>query len=153
MLVPPGSIHLHKHSPSVLHLPLWVSAIGQIRNSQSSVAGAGLSLGENHFPADSLTWREMLTGLTTCLFNHGPDNPLLQPLSTQFHKVQDNNNNNWSTPLRKKEGNNPKWFRYRLSSARADKLGSQDTQETWLNPQVCHWFSGCVTRNQCRGRT
>jgi hypothetical protein len=30
-----GSIHLHKHSPSVLHLPLWVSAIGRIRKSQS----------------------------------------------------------------------------------------------------------------------
>jgi hypothetical protein len=41
-----------------------------IRNSQSSVAGVGLSLGENHFPTDSLTWREFLTGLTTCLFNH-----------------------------------------------------------------------------------
>jgi hypothetical protein len=35
MPVPPGSIHLHKHSPSVLHLPLWVSATGQIRKSQS----------------------------------------------------------------------------------------------------------------------
>jgi hypothetical protein len=35
MPVPPGSIHLHKHSPSVLHLPLWVSTTGQIRKSQS----------------------------------------------------------------------------------------------------------------------
>jgi hypothetical protein len=35
MPVPPGSIHLHKHSPSVLHLPLWVSATGRIRKSQS----------------------------------------------------------------------------------------------------------------------
>jgi hypothetical protein len=65
MLVLPGSIHLHNHSPSVLHLPLWVSATGRIRKSQSFVAGAGLSLGENHFPANSLTWRELLTGLTT----------------------------------------------------------------------------------------
>lgn len=39
-------------------------------NSQSSVAGARLSLGENHFPTNSLTWRELLTGLTTYLFNH-----------------------------------------------------------------------------------
>jgi hypothetical protein len=85
----------------VLHLPLWASAIGQIRNSQSSEAGVGLSLGENHFPADSLTWRELLTGLTTCLFNHGPDNPLLQPVSAQFPQGEDNNNNNWSIPLRK----------------------------------------------------
>jgi hypothetical protein len=58
------------------------------QNSQSSVAGAGLSLGENHFPTNSLTWRELLTGLTTCLFNHGPDNPLLQPTSTQFQQVR-----------------------------------------------------------------
>jgi hypothetical protein len=75
MPVPPRSIHLHKHSPSVLHLPLWASTTGQIRKSQSSEAGAGLSLGENHFPADSLTWREFLTGLTTCLF-YQPDNHL-----------------------------------------------------------------------------
>jgi hypothetical protein len=101
MPVPPGSIHLHKHSPSVLHLPLWVSATGQIRKSQSSVAGAGLSLGENHFPTDSLSWRELLTGLTTCLFYNGPDNPVLQPASTQILQSEDNNNNNGSTPLRK----------------------------------------------------
>jgi hypothetical protein len=84
MPVPPGSIHLHKHSPSVLHLPLWALATGRIRNSQSSVAGAGLTLGENHFPTSSLTWREMLTGLTTCLFYHGPDNPVLQPVFNSF---------------------------------------------------------------------
>jgi hypothetical protein len=74
--------------------PLRVSTTGQIRNSQSSVAGAGLSLGENHFPTNSLTWRELLTGLTTCLFNHGPDNPLLQPVSTQFPQGKDNSNIN-----------------------------------------------------------
>jgi hypothetical protein len=108
MPVPPGSIHLHKHSPSVLHLPLWVSATGRIKNSQSSVAGVGLSLGENHFPTDSLTWRELLTGLTTCLFNHGPDNPLLQPVSAQFQQGEDNNNNNWSIPLRKNRRQQPK---------------------------------------------
>jgi hypothetical protein len=98
MPVPPGSIHLHKHSPSVLHLPLWVSATGQIRNSQSSVAGVGLSLGENHFPTDSLTWRELLTGLTTCLFYHNPDNPEREcstssaHSSTQLQPGEDNNN-------------------------------------------------------------
>jgi hypothetical protein len=107
MHVPPGSIHLHKNSPSVLHLPLWVSATGQIRNSQSFVAGVGLSLGENHFPTDSLTWREMLTGLTTCLFNHGPDNLLLQPVSTQFPQGEDNNNTG-QFHSGKIEGNNPK---------------------------------------------
>jgi hypothetical protein len=73
---------------------LRVSTTGRIRNSQSSVAGVGLSLGENHFPTNSLTWRELLTGLTTCLFNHGPDNPLLQPLSTQFQQGTGDNNNN-----------------------------------------------------------
>jgi hypothetical protein len=56
-------------------------------NYQSFVVGVGLSLGENHFSTNSLTWRELLTGLTTCLFNHGPDNPLPQPASTQFQQV------------------------------------------------------------------
>jgi hypothetical protein len=76
----------------MLHLPLWVSAIGLIRNYQSFIAGVGLSMGENHFPTDSLTWRELLTGLKTCLFNHGPDNPLLQPVSAQFSQGGDNSN-------------------------------------------------------------
>jgi hypothetical protein len=88
----PGDItHLHKNSPSVLHLPLWVLAIDQIKNSKSFVASAGLSLGENHFPTNSLTWRELLIGLTTFLFNHGPDNPLLQHTprlsSSQVRKI------------------------------------------------------------------
>jgi hypothetical protein len=52
--------------------PLRVSTTGHIKNSQSSVAGAGLSLGENRFPKNSLTWRELLTSLTTCLFNPQP---------------------------------------------------------------------------------
>jgi hypothetical protein len=30
-----GSIHFHKHNPSVLHLPLWVLATGRIKKSQS----------------------------------------------------------------------------------------------------------------------
>jgi hypothetical protein len=41
-------------------------------------------MGENHFLADSLTWRELFIGLTTYLFNHDPDSLLLQPVSTQF---------------------------------------------------------------------
>jgi hypothetical protein len=40
------------------------------RNSQSSVVSAGLSLGENHFPTNSVTWRDSPIGLTACLFNH-----------------------------------------------------------------------------------
>jgi hypothetical protein len=28
-------------------------------------------------------------GLETLFFNHGPDNPLLQPTSTQFHQDED----------------------------------------------------------------
>jgi hypothetical protein len=56
-------------------------------------------------PKNSLTWRELLTGLTTCLFNHGPDNPLLQPVSTQFPQGEENNH--WSIQLRKTEGNKP----------------------------------------------
>jgi hypothetical protein len=69
-------------------------ATGRIRNSQSYVAGVGLSLGENHYPTNSLTCRELLTGVTTCLFNHGPDNPLLQPVSTQFLQGKDNSDSN-----------------------------------------------------------
>jgi hypothetical protein len=79
----------------LLHLPLRVSATGHIRNSQSSVASDGLSLGENHFPSNSITWREMLTGLKTFLFYHGPDKPLLLRVSTQFLQGEDNNNNNF----------------------------------------------------------
>jgi hypothetical protein len=70
MHVPPESIHLQKNIPSMLHLPLWVLAIGRINNYQRSIASVGLSLGENHFPTYSLTWRELFTGLKTCLFNH-----------------------------------------------------------------------------------
>jgi hypothetical protein len=65
-----------------------VLTTGQIRNSLRSVVGARLSLGGNHFPTNSLTGRELLTCLTTCLFNHGPDNPLLQLASTQFQQVR-----------------------------------------------------------------
>jgi hypothetical protein len=32
----------------------------------------------------------LLTGLTTFLFNHGLDNPLIQPTSTHFHQGEDN---------------------------------------------------------------
>jgi hypothetical protein len=71
MPVPPRNIHLHCHTiDRLLHLPLRVSATGRIMNSQSSVVGAGISLGENHFQANSLTWREFPRCPTTCLFNH-----------------------------------------------------------------------------------
>jgi hypothetical protein len=76
------------HSIDCSTSPFRVSEIGRIRNSQSSVASVGVSLGENHFPTNSLTWREFLTGMATYLFNHGPDNPLLQPYSTQFPQVR-----------------------------------------------------------------
>jgi hypothetical protein len=108
MLVPPGSIHLHKNSPSVLHLPLWVSTTGRSGILRASVAGVGLSLGENHFPVDSLTWREFLIGLKTCLFYHGPGNPVLQPTSAQFPQSEDNIKKNWSIPLRKHKRQQPK---------------------------------------------
>jgi hypothetical protein len=101
----PHACSTREYTPSLSHSPSAASPPSQglsnrpDQNSQSSVAGAGLSLGENHFPTNSLTWRELLTGLTTCLFNHGPDNPLLQPVSTQFPQGEDNNH--WSIQLRK----------------------------------------------------
>jgi hypothetical protein len=33
--------------------------------------------GRKPLPEDSLSWRELLIGLKTCLFYHGPDNLLL----------------------------------------------------------------------------
>jgi hypothetical protein len=58
----------------------------------------------------------MLTGLTTLLFYHGPDNPVLQPASTQIPQGKNNTNNNWSTPLRKIEGNNPRTVKVQNST-------------------------------------
>jgi hypothetical protein len=78
----------------LLHLPLSILATCQIKNSQSSVVVVLLSLGENYFPTNSLTWREFFSGLKTRLFYHGPDNPLLQLVSIQFPQGEDNNNNN-----------------------------------------------------------
>jgi hypothetical protein len=68
----PGSIHLHTHSPSVLTSP---SGSRQQAGSGSLRARSwcwALS-GRNHFPANSFTWKELLTGLTTCLFQ--PQSP------------------------------------------------------------------------------
>jgi hypothetical protein len=72
MPVPPGSIHLHTHSPSVL---TSLSGSRQQAGSGSLRARSwcwALS-GRNHFPANSFTWKELLTGLTTCLFQ--PQSP------------------------------------------------------------------------------
>jgi len=44
------------------------STTGWIRNSQSSVAATGLPPGELTSPTYSLTWRELLIGLTTYFF-------------------------------------------------------------------------------------
>jgi hypothetical protein len=75
MPVPPGSIHLHKHSPSVL---TSLSGSRQQAGSGSLRARSWcwtLS-GRNHFPTNSLTWRELLTGLTTYLFQQqSPPSP------------------------------------------------------------------------------
>jgi hypothetical protein len=79
MLVPPG-VYTFKTQSISASPPLWTSTTGWIKNSQSSVAGVGLSLGENHSPINSLTRRELLTGLTTCLFYHGPKKPVLPPV-------------------------------------------------------------------------
>jgi hypothetical protein len=72
MPVPPGSIHLHTHSPSVL---TSLSGSRQQAGSGSLRARSwcwALS-GRNHFPTNSFTWKELLTGLTTCLFQ--PQSP------------------------------------------------------------------------------
>jgi hypothetical protein len=64
------------NSPSVAPLPFQGFNNRLDRNSQSTIAVVGLPQ-ENHFPTNSLTWREFLTG-STCLFNPWPDNPPLQ---------------------------------------------------------------------------
>jgi hypothetical protein len=79
-------------------------------------------LAKNHFSTDSLTWREFLTFLTTCFFYHGPENPVLQPNSTQFPQGEDKNNNKRSIPLRNKEGNDSKTTQVLIDSTRADQL-------------------------------
>jgi hypothetical protein len=69
----PGNIHLHCSTVHrLLHFPSRASTTGRIRNSQSSVAVVGLPPGEITSPTISLTWRELLTGLTTCFFYSSP---------------------------------------------------------------------------------
>ena len=81
----PGNMHLHCSTVHrLLRFPFRASTTCWIRNSQSSVAGAGLPPGEITSPTNSLTWREFLIGLTTCLLNHGLDN---LPLQTIFNLV------------------------------------------------------------------
>jgi hypothetical protein len=76
MPVPLESIHLHKHSPSVLHLPLWVSATGQIGKSQSPKLVLD-TLWKKPLPNKlAHLERELFTGLTTCLFQQqSPPSP------------------------------------------------------------------------------
>jgi hypothetical protein len=79
MLVPLGSIHLHKHSPSVL------TSLSGSRQQDGSGSLRARSWcwtlsGRNHFPANSLTWRELPTGLTTYLFQQqSPPSPGKRP--------------------------------------------------------------------------
>jgi hypothetical protein len=92
MLVPPGSIHLHKHIPSVLHLPLWVSATGWIRMSKrpklvldtfwKKPLSIKLSLLERvaHRP-DNLLLPTSITSLTWREVSHRFDTDLQWPVS------------------------------------------------------------------------
>jgi hypothetical protein len=94
------------HSPSAAPLPFSGSQQqARIRNSQSSVAGAGLSLGENHFPTNSLTWRELLTGLTTCLFNHGPETRFFNHFRLSSSKVRVTTTTTGKTVMNTQNGN------------------------------------------------
>jgi hypothetical protein len=75
MPVPPGSIHLHTHSPSVLTSPSGPrqqAGSGSLRVCSWCWALSG----RHHFPANSFTWKELLAGLTTCLFKiQSPPSP------------------------------------------------------------------------------
>jgi hypothetical protein len=71
------------------------STTGRIRNSQSSVAVTGLPLGELTSSTHSLTWRELLTCLTTCFFYSRACNPLLHSRSST-HEHGDGSNRNWT---------------------------------------------------------
>jgi hypothetical protein len=87
-----------------------VLIIGHIRNSQISVAGAGLSLGENHFLANSLTWKEFLTGLTTRFFDQ------LQLSSSKVRKKK-------RVKYRSGNGNNYNSVRHNTILVSTDMLG------------------------------
>jgi hypothetical protein len=72
MPVLPGSIHLHTHSPSVLTSlsgPQQQDGSGSLRARSWCWALSRRS----HFPTNSFTWEELLTGLTTYLFQ--PQSP------------------------------------------------------------------------------
>jgi hypothetical protein len=86
----PGNMHLHCSTVHrLLHFPSRDSTTGWIKNSQSSVAAVGLPPGEITSPTKSLTWREFLTGLTTCFFNHKPENLPLQTTVKKSGKERD----------------------------------------------------------------
>jgi hypothetical protein len=107
------------HSPSAAPPPFWGFNNRPDQNSQSSVEAMGLPPGELTSSTHSLTWRELLTGLTTCLFNHGPDNPLLQPASTQFHQGEDNSKAQYSSG----NGSNHNSVRHNMVLASTNMLG------------------------------
>lgn len=96
------------NSPSTSPLPFQGFNNKLDKNSQSTTIVVGLPLGENTFLASSLTWRELLTGLTICFIipnklshlkkvAHRLDNLLLQStLLSQTSKgdinIDENNN-------------------------------------------------------------
>jgi hypothetical protein len=70
------------HSPSACFTSLALGFNNRSdQNSQSSVVATGPLPGEFTSTTHSLTWREFLTGLTTCLFNHNH----LSHLERVFH--------------------------------------------------------------------
>jgi hypothetical protein len=56
------------NSPSVAPLPFQGFTNKLDKNSQSTIATVGLPPGEITSSTTSLTWRELLTGLTICFF-------------------------------------------------------------------------------------
>jgi hypothetical protein len=95
LLFPTCLSHPSKCAPSLFNNPLASPLPFQgfnnrpNKNSQRTIAVVGIPLGEITSPTTSLTWRELLIGMTTCFFysnkishlervSHRLDNLLLQ---------------------------------------------------------------------------
>jgi hypothetical protein len=176
MPVPPGSIHLHKHSPSVLHLPLWVSTTGWIRKSQSpklvldtlwkKPLPSKLSHLERvaHRPDNlplpttitSLTWREVTHRLS--MNSHWPVSHA-QSSTAWPQQPTGKTDTGFPNRLNNHEIDSRFWFQGLTSKVYRDPTQAQTVQKRnvhrlslEINTGLFPRFQNC-TRVSCRGQT